>query len=191
MRRLSLPVLALGLALSLALGPAHPREAAAGATVKDIIVTNTRDDLLAYLNVEGCFTPEMKEAISSGVPTTFTFFVDLYRVRDFWWDEHLVSLRLDHTIKYDSLKGVYWVSLQEQGGQPQAVRDFARAGRLMSELNGVKAAPLSMLRKGNPYRLRVKAELSKVRLPLYLHYVFFFVSLWDFTTDWYSVDFVY
>jgi len=39
--------------------------------------------------------------------------------------------------------------------------------------------------------LRVKAELEKVRLPLYLHYVLFFVSLWDFETDWYTVDFIY
>ena len=37
----------------------------------------------------------------------------------------------------------------------------------------------------------VKAELEKVRLPLYLHYVLFFVSLWDFETDWFTIDFIY
>jgi len=35
------------------------------------------------------------------------------------------------------------------------------------------------------------AELDKIRLPLYLHYVFFFLSLWDFETDWYAVDFLF
>ena len=35
------------------------------------------------------------------------------------------------------------------------------------------------------------AELNKIQLPLYLHYVFFFLSLWDFETDWHSVDFRY
>ena len=187
MRRLQLLALALGLALSLACPP----EVAAEATIRDIIVTNTRDDLLAYFAVEGCFIPEMKEAIFSGVPTTFTFYVELEQVRDFWLDSGLATLRLDHTIKFDSLKGVYWVSLQEQGGQPQAVRDFGTACRLMSEVNGLKVSPLARLRKGANYRLQVKAQLSKVRLPLYLHYVLFFVSLWDFETDWYSVDFVY
>jgi hypothetical protein len=183
--------LVVALALGLALNLACPPDALAEATIRDIIVTNTRDDLLAYLAVEGCFTPEMKEAVLSGVPTTFTFFVELYRVRDFWPDLRLASLHIDHTLKYDSLKGVYWVTLREQGHEAQAVRDMARACRLMSELNGVKVAPLSRLQKGASYRLRVKAKLSKVRLPLYLHYVLFFVSLWDFETDWYSVDFTY
>lgn len=187
MRRLLLLALALGLALS----AACPEPACASATIRDIIVTNTRDDLLAYFAVEGCFTPEMKEAIQSGVPATFTFFIELERVRDFWFDADLAALRLDHTIKYDSLKGVYWVTLREQGRQPQAVRDFATACRLMAEVNGVKVAPLAKLRKGSTYRLQVRAQLSKVRLPLYLHYVLFFVSLWDFETDWHSVDFVY
>jgi hypothetical protein len=35
------------------------------------------------------------------------------------------------------------------------------------------------------------AQLDKIRLPFYLHYVLFFVSLWDFETDWYAVDFRY
>jgi len=183
--------LLLALALGLALILACPPAVSADATIRDIVVTNTRDDLLAYFAVEGCFTPEMKEAILSGVPTTFTFLIELDQVRDFWLNSCKASLHLNHTIKYDSLKGVYWVTLQEQGNQPQAVRDFATACRMMAEMNGVRVAPLGTLRKGSGYRLRVRAELSKVRLPLYLHYVLFFVSLWDFETDWYSVDFVY
>jgi hypothetical protein len=34
----------------------------------------------------------------------------------------------------------------------------------------------------------IKAKLDKVRLPLYMEYVFFFVSLWDFETDWYRQE---
>jgi len=32
--------------------------------------------------------------------------------------------------------------------------------------------------------LRIKAELDPIKLPLHLEYLFFFVSLWDFETDW-------
>jgi len=45
---------------------------AQNATLTNIIVTNTRDDLLVYLNVEGAFTEKMKKAILSGVSTTFS-----------------------------------------------------------------------------------------------------------------------
>ncbi|WP_353806870.1 DUF4390 domain-containing protein [Desulfobacter sp.] len=39
--------------------------------------------------------------------------------------------------------------------------------------------------------MRIKAELEKVTLPLWLHYIFFFVSYWDFETDWYVINFTY
>ena len=32
--------------------------------------------------------------------------------------------------------------------------------------------------------LRIKTELEPVKLPLHLEYLMFFVSLWDFETDW-------
>jgi hypothetical protein len=61
----------------------------------------------------------------------------------------------------------------------------------MTEIHSLKIIPLSELEKGRQYQLRVKAEFSKKTLPFYLHYVLFFVSLWDFETDWYALDFIY
>ena len=46
---------------------------AQNSALTNIIVTNTRDDLLVYLTVEGAFREKMKKAILSGVPTTFSF----------------------------------------------------------------------------------------------------------------------
>jgi hypothetical protein len=50
---------------------------------------------------------------------------------------------------------------------------------------------LAQLVKGDKYQLRIKAELDKVTLPLSLHYVLFFVSYWDFETNWYVINFKY
>ena len=41
----------------------------------NIIVTNTRDDLLLYLTAKDAFPSKIVEAIHSGVPATFTFFI--------------------------------------------------------------------------------------------------------------------
>jgi len=51
------------------------------AKLKNIIVTNTRDDLLIYLTVEGAFRENMETAISSGVPATFSSrdFINVHR----------------------------------------------------------------------------------------------------------------
>jgi hypothetical protein len=164
---------------------------AEGAELKDIVVTNTRDHLLLYLKVTDCFTEDMKKAIDNGINITFTFFIRLYKVRSFWWDRKIADLKISHDIQYDSLKKVYMVRLGERNEEIISVKDLDGAMNLMSEISGVKVAKLYNLSEGSRYQVRMMAELDKIRLPLYLDYVFFFLSLWDFKTDWYTVDFTY
>jgi len=161
------------------------------AKLKNIIVTNTRDDLLIYLTVEGAFRENMETAISSGVPATFSFFVNLYQTRSFWLDKNISELKILHTIKYDNLKNEYIVERTWDGNHQRVVKSFEDARKLMAEIDGLKVAELIRLEKGNQYQIRTKAQLSKLTLPFYLHYVLFFVSLWDFDTDWYTIDFIY
>ena len=164
---------------------------AAEATLSDIIVTNTQKDLLVFFDIKGCFTREMEEAILNGIPTTFTIVIKLYRTRTGWFDASIASITLEHTIKYDSLKNEFRVTRSEEGNTELVVKDFEAAKKAMAEIRNIRVVPLKALQDRGKYQLRVKAELEKVRLPLYLHYVLFFVSLWDFETDWYTVDFIY
>ena len=160
------------------------------ARLTNIIVTNTSDDLLIYLNVEGAFTDEMKKAVLSGVPTTFSFFVTLHKVRNLWFDKNLADIKIAHTIKYNNLKKEFSV-IRSESSESVVTQSFEEAQKLMGEIDSLKIVPLSMLEKGSHYQIRAKAELNKVTLPYYLHYVLFFVSLWDFKTDWYAIDFIY
>jgi hypothetical protein len=164
---------------------------AAKAFLSDIVVTNTRDDLLVYFTVNNCFTSEMNRAIESGLNTTFTFFVRLYEKQDYRLDRKIADTELRHSIKYDSLKRIYEVTLSEENNRVVTVRSFEEAKKLMAEVVAFKVTPLSNLQKGGRYRLKMMAELDRIKLPFYLHYVLFFLSLWDFETDWYSVDFRY
>ncbi len=159
-------------------------------SLTNIIVTNTSDDLLMYLNVEGAFIDEIKEAILSGVPTTFSFFITLYKVRNLWFDNNLADLKISHTIKYNNLKKEFTVTRSESS-KSVVTRSFGEAQKLMSDIDMLKIVPLIMLEKGSQYQIRANAELNKVTLPYYLHHILFFVSLWDFETDLYAIDFIY
>jgi len=161
------------------------------ATLTNIIVTNTRDDLLVYITVEGAFREKMKTAILSGVPTTFSFFIQLYRVRNFWPDKEIEEIEITHTIKYNNLKKEFMITRSWENNQPIVTKSFVEARKLMSEIDSLKTVPLSRLEKGSQYQIKAKAQLSKLTLPFYLHYVLFFVSLWDFETDWYTIEFIY
>ncbi|MBU1905333.1 MAG: DUF4390 domain-containing protein [Proteobacteria bacterium] len=164
---------------------------AAEARLTDIVVTNTREHLLVYFSVIDCFTENMERAIENGISTTFTFFIRLYEVRDWWWDKDLADLKVSHEIKYDNLKKVYMVRLSSKDNKVIYVKDFDEAKKLMSEIVGLKVTELRNLQRGNHYQISMMAELDKIKLPFYFHYVFFFLSLWDFETDWYTVDFRY
>ena len=161
------------------------------ARIKDISVINSWDHCILSFSVTGCFTEEMKKAIENGINTTFTFYIELYEIRDFWWDRQIADLSVSHHIKYDNLKKFYTVTLSEKDNKVFYVEDFDKAKKLMSEIRGFGVTKLHNLQKGKRYQVRMMAELDKITLPFYLDYVFFFLSLWDFETDWYMVDFSY
>lgn len=161
------------------------------ATLKDIIVTNTRDDLLVYLTVEGAFREKMKKAVLSGVPTTFSFYISLYQERNLWFDKKIADIKITHTLKYNNLKKEFIIKRSWENGDPLITQSFGEAQKLMAEIDSLKIIPLSLLEKGRHYQIQAKAELNKLTLPFYLHYVLFFVSLWDFETDLYTIDFIY
>ncbi len=160
------------------------------AQLSDVVVTNTRDDLLLYLTVEGAFTEEMTTAIQSGVPATFSFMADLHQVRSLWLNKKIASRKITHTVKFDKLKKTFTVQRSWES-EAQVTQSLSEARKLMSEVDSLKIVALERLQKGTQYQLRAKAELSKRTLPLNLHYVLFFMSLWDFETDWYTIDFIY
>jgi len=161
------------------------------ARIKDIAVINSWDHCILSFSVTGCFTEEMKKAIDNGIDTTFTFYIELYEVRELWWDRQVADLSVSHNIKYDNLKKVYMVTLSEKGDKVFYVEDFDKAKKVMSEIKGFGITRLHNLQKGKLYQVRMMTELDKITLPFYLDYVFFFLSLWDFETDWYTVDFSY
>lgn len=153
------------------------------ARIQDVLITPQSGQILVYARVTNCFTKDMESAIMAGVPTTFTFVMDLYEERSMWVDRKIITATIKHTIKFDSVKKIFYVT-SSMGRESTSFQDLDNAKRAMSEFNG--AIPLA----GYPYKngryyVMMKAKLDKVRLPLYMDYIFFFVSLWDFETAWY------
>ena len=165
--------------------------AAQDATLSNLIVTNTSNDLLVYLNVEGAFREQTVNAIMSGVPASFSFFIKLYQKRSMWFDKAIADIEIANSIKYNNLKKEFVVERSWENGRIRTAQSLQEAQKLMSDVDGLKIIHLNKLEKGRQYQVKAKAKLSKLTLPFYLHYVFFFVSLWDFETDWYTIDFIY
>ncbi len=189
MRKCRFPYIAILALLVASLGqvmPAHGDE----ARISGVLITQNIEHIQLYAKVTNAFTRDMESAILAGVPTTFTFLLELYQERTLWPDRKISRVEIKHTIKYDSIKKIFYV--WSAGSQePEGFQDLETAKRVMTELNGVVVASVKKLRKNTPTYLMIKAKLDKVRLPLGMEYVFFFVSLWDFETDWYKQRFLF
>lgn len=169
-----------------------PAVALAGnARMSGTAVTAAQEVLLLQTAVTGAFNEKMEAAIKSGVPVTFTFFVQASRARRLWFDKNIAEHRITHTIKYDNLKEEFTVKRSWEGEKSLVTKSLDQAREAMSRVEGFPLCRLNALKKGTGYRISVKAELDKLTLPLYLHYVLFFVSLWDVETDWHHLDFTY
>jgi hypothetical protein len=153
------------------------------ASITDIVVTDSADYTTVYARLANSFTKRMDSAILAGVPITFTFFIDLYHERSQWFDEKVSSVVVKQTIKYDNVKKLFYVSLMD-GRTESEFQDFDGAKKAMAELNGIALVPLKDLHKDTLYYVMIKAKLDSRQLPMYMEYILFIVSLWDFETDW-------
>lgn len=155
------------------------------AEISEIHIEQEKKNLEVSFRIANCFTPEMEEAVLSGVETSFKILLVLEKPGFPLFRQKLVDVVLDHTIKYDRINNELMVICSENQ-QVFATTEFEEAKKWMSEVNDLPLIPMWRLEKDTEYRLELKAELSKVHLPLFFRYIFYFVSLWDFETAWHE-----
>jgi hypothetical protein len=136
----------------------------------------------------------MEEAIRTGIPTTFTYYVNLYQKRPFWNDELITALTVSKTLKYDNLKDEYIVARtgeKSNGGEDLVLASLLEAEKVMNKVLIPSYYPMWKLERNKEYYVRIKATSKGVEPPLYLHYILFFLKWMNFETDWFVGKFRY
>jgi len=159
----------------------------ASPEITDVFLTNTAEDLIVYASLRDGFSEGLVEAIQSGVPTTFTFHLELYRNRNVWLDEPVSSRQAKHSVKYDLLRKEYRFTRDDSGAvEERTTKSLADLKSWMSELESVPLARYNTLIPNDRYYVRVKAEMKTTKLFFPLNYIFFFVSFLDEKTGWFE-----
>jgi hypothetical protein len=159
--------------------------------IKDIIVTTSDVDLLLFATVKNGFTQEMIDDVKNGIPVVFTYQMELVKTSSKWFDTTLVESAVTHTLSFDNTSNQYQVTLSDQNGRSVTTTDINQAKQLMAELNGVKVIALAQLVPDAPYAIHFKVTLKKGSLPLGMHRLLPMSALWDFETDWRTIEFRY
>jgi len=159
--------------------------------ISNIKVTESGRDLFLSLKIENAFNEKLEEAIFNGIPATFSFFIVLTRIQEFWPDEKILQLTVTHTLKYHNLKNHFIITKSWENNKQMISDSFDEAQEMMSDISGLKLIARDKLNAGSRYQISTKAALDKVSLPFFLNYVFFFATMWDFETQWHTHEFFY
>ena len=133
-----------------------------------------------HFALKNAFTPEMVEALKSGIEISFQTVVWVERVHRSWFNASMGELKFSRSVRYDALSRVY--RLHRSAGE-ELLPDVhaALAGMTRYEI----VVPLtSDAESGKTYRVHVRSRLDKVGLSEPLRSIFFFSSLWDVETEW-------
>jgi hypothetical protein len=122
------------------------------------------------------FTEDIEASISSGIEKEVVFTIELFRAWRFWPDEFVVSRKIKKTIKYDGLRGYFYVSIDD--GKNRVERRFRDFNKNMKEwffrVNNVDLANIKELDKGD-YYIRVIVESKSREVPAVIGLLMFFI----------------
>ena len=133
-----------------------------------------------FFTLRQAFSPEMVEALKSGIEISFKTVVRVERVHRNWFNPTLGKVAFSRSVRYDALSRAYHLN---RGRGAEIFPDIftALAGMTRYEVT----VPLDYeVTRGKRYRAYVRTRLDKVGLSEPLRSIFFFSSLWDVETDW-------
>ena len=162
----------------------------AKARLQRIEAIKNNNSIILNAILEGAFSPDITDAISSGAPTRFRFLFQLMKKRGFWIDKKVKEFTVHNTVTYDVLKKEYLVTRSFPGGSEESftTEDWDEMTQWMSELKSVRFYVPELQDKKDEYYLKMRAEMKCIKIPFPLNYLLAFVSLWNFDTPWVKVS---
>ena len=136
--------------------------AAAGAATSMRIVPIVRDkSVIVTVELADGYTDEVRDAIASGLRTTFTYNVDVRMIVPVWVDRTVATTVITMSDHYDNLTRVHSLSRMIDGrvvGEDKTT-DEAVVRKWLTSLNGLPVCPTSKLDPNRDYYVRISASV--------------------------------
>jgi hypothetical protein len=165
--------------LLLSPGPGGAFAAPPPPKITNIMGTIQGKEAKVAFRLENAFTPEMVEALKSGIEISFRITIEVERVYRNWFNQAVGDVRYTQSIRYDVLSRVYRL---HRGAVDEILPDVHAALERMTRYE-VAVPIFGEVSKGKHYRAIVRARLDRVGLSEPLRSIVFFSSLWDVETD--------
>jgi len=155
--------------------------------IENIVVTGDENRILCSSLLKGDIDNDILEPIKSGIPITFTYYIELFKRRTAWMDSKVVSKTIKKTVDYNHLTKEYkLVQVINQHTQRSLSKDIDEARQWIKSLDRIPVATYDELEYDRTYYLKIKAELKSIKIVFPLNYVLFFFSFFDKETSWHE-----
>jgi hypothetical protein len=116
--------------------------------------------VLVSFDLEGALTADVEEAIQSGLPTSFSYDIELRRGTPVWFDRTIAAITVTATVRFDNLTRRYQMSRVVDGRVEDArpTEDAAAVRAWMTHFERVPISPTSELEANGEYYVRVRAH---------------------------------
>lgn len=126
-----------------------------------------------------------RRAIDAGLTLRLRYEIEIDRVRRYMFDAEVAALEQNFEVTYHALSQRYLLRNLNSGEQ----QDYGNLAAALDALSTVRGLPLidaSLLKKGLPYSVRVRAVLTLRSAPDTLSWLLFWTEDWSASSEWYE-----
>ena len=123
--------------------------------------------------------PETVQALQSGIPTAFTYVVEIYRDRPNWFDEGIGRSRIEIIATFNSVTREYLLNYRRDRRLVRS-ETFTDLSTLEKRMTTIDEPELFDIGSRRPYKLRIRAKADFMR-----DYLLYFIPR-EMSTRWRS-----
>ncbi|MFO1428526.1 MAG: DUF4390 domain-containing protein [Candidatus Competibacteraceae bacterium] len=125
------------------------------------------------------------EALQNGVPLIVELDIQVFRQREWLWDEIAAQLQQRFRLEYHALSRQYVIS-NLNSGELKSFSDLKLAVAYLSLIERFPLLDASLLPQGSNYMVRMRAILDIESLPVPLQLVAYLSPEWRISSEWYT-----
>lgn len=164
-------------------------EAAAESSLSPMVVVKLDGKVCVSTRLVGGFSKTVTDTITSGIPATFSYEIELWRKNPLWADESIASKALGRVVTFNSLTNEFQV-VQEGNAAVwgRTSRDLEEVKRWVTLVEVLPLANLADLDPKQKYYVRSRAIVKTDQSRSALKSVLLFISPFKVKTPWEQSD---
>ncbi|MGF1526889.1 MAG: DUF4390 domain-containing protein [Candidatus Competibacterales bacterium] len=156
----------------------------AGFTVVSAHTQQVGQTYLLSARIDYRFSPEVLEALESGLGLTVVLEMEVRRRRRWLWDDPVARVQLPLHLEYHTLLDKFQVTNPNLGRR--GFDDLSTALTYMGHIRNFPLVDTALLVTSQNYYGRLRARLDTDDLPAPLQLTAYFSRAWQLTSQWYD-----